>query len=635
MPESPEKAAILRDIGFIYSRTSIDESLKYFWKAYSLGDKIDDKITMVSVCSQLTILYNNLGNTDSTDYYLAETKRRAEVANKNKGWSSYYQSATLVHKKRKNYDEAIKTAKKNVEYNLNENPSNLAGSYLNLANIYVETKQYKNSIPNYFKALNLFESIQEQRGIAYTYNSLSNVYDKLGQYKEALKYAKLSLEIKKKQNDEKGIATSYQVIGSNYLGIKEFDNALVYTDKAIVISKKLNNTSLELDGFWQKARIYKEMKDTVNAAKNYDIALNLAKKLKLEPTITELNREKSLLQIPKLSDEQLALEQLKTAREKNDSAALLDNLDFLATYYYKKADYKKAFDYNQEYQTIRYINSGPEVLKQLKETESQLELQKKESSIQLLEKNREINERKLQNQKIAIYSAAGILVLTLIIALLLFSRNKIIQEKKRIIELEDVRKNIARDLHDDLGSTLSSIQIISNLAQQETGENPKVQQAVTYINELSNKVSTGMREIVWSVNPEHDRLKSIVEHMRKIASETLAVNDIHFTLKDKLIKPKKEISPVIRKELLMIYREALNNALKYSQTKNVDIRIIQTKKNFQLIIKDYGKGFSADKISRGNGLNNMEARAKNLNGKININSKENEGTTIDLKFPLP
>lgn len=636
IPDSPEKVSALFNIGFNYSRVSTEKALTYYWKAISLGEKINDEKNTTVSYTQISILYNNLGNTDSTDFYMNKAYSGASKLNDNKVWGSYYQTAVLVYKKRKDYKKAINAGKKGIEYNLKTGKKeNIAGAYLNLGNTYFEDNQLKNSITQYQHALRYFEEIKNQRGMAYTYNSLGIVYQKLGQHREALKNISLSLEIKKAINDNKGVASSYQSMSVAYISLKEYEKAIEYSDKSNKIYKELKIPDFIMMNYQNKAVAYSEMKDTLKAIENYTLALEIANDLNDKESVSDIKRKLSLLNKPEKNDGDIAISILEKAKEEKDSAEVLNQLNFLSDYYYTNKNFKKAFDYQKEYNQIKELVYGPELVKQLKELESVVELQKKENSIQLLEKDKQIGEKRIQLQKIGLYSAGGIIILIFTIGLLLINRNKIVQEQKRLIELEKMRKNISRDLHDDIGSTLSSIQIMSNLAEQQSTDNPKLNEAIVYIKELSAKVADGVREIVWSVNPEHDKLNSIVEHMRKMATEMLNVKNIKLNFKENLKKPGIEISPNVRKELFMIFKESLNNSIKYSDTKNIDIYIGQSPRNIFLEIKDYGKGFEISEINRGNGLNNIEKRAETLNGEVKMISVINKGTEIKLKFPIP
>ena len=233
------------------------------------------------------------------------------------------------------------------------------------------------------------------------------------------------------------------------------------------------------------------------------------------------------------------------------------------------------------------------------------------------------------------YFVLVILLLVAAMAAIILVRLRRIQEKKRNMALEAMRNNIAGDLHDDIGSTLSSIQIMSSLALNQSKEDSALRQQLTLITDLADKVSGGIREIVWSVNPAHDKIQAVILQLRKLAADILGTKDIAVKFTEDLSQPKKELNPHKRKELIMIFKESLNNARKYSGTDRVDINIKQKPHELTVLIKDYGCGFDLEKVERGNGLNNLERRAEDMGAKLEIYSKPDKGTSISLKIPLP
>ncbi len=639
LPEGAEKIKILVFIGFNYSRISKEKAKRYYKKAISLGEKIDENVYTSSSYSQIANFYNNLGEIDSADYFLEKARIKAEKANQNVSWASYYQNQTLINKKRKNYKEAIESGKKSLQYNLIEGKkANIAGSYLNLGNCYMELKDFESSADYYYKALKIFEEINHENGKSFCYTNLGNIYKELKQHEESIKYAEISLKLKQKANDELGIGTTYLLISENYSMLKNYKAAIEYADKSINIYKKLDIAFGLVNNYQLKARIYTNMRDTIQAIKYFDLALEKAKKVENSKLINQIQLEKMALTPEKKISQNTTLDienNLEASKEGNDINSQLSNLDYLIQFYYKNKNYKKAFDYQTEYFQLQNTIYGPDILKKIKERENRFELEKKETEIQLLEKDKELRENQLQKQKLGIYAAAATVVFILLFAYLLFNQNKIIQKKKRQLELETMRHNIAGDLHDDIGSTLSSIQIISSLALNKCSDNQPLQQSIQQINELSDKVATGIREIIWSVNPAYDKLGAVIQQMRKLAVDVLSTNEIAFKLFEDIKDPEKEFTPQQRKDLLMIFKEALNNSRKYSGTERVDIHIRQKAQMLCVQIKDYGCGFNTDDIKRGNGLCNMERRAMDINAKFNLHTKPGKGTFISIEMPLP
>src|SRR5690606_35440928 len=152
------------------------------------------------------------------------------------------------------------------------------------------------------------------------------------------------------------------------------------------------------------------------------------------------------------------------------SLQISNSLKELTLQYYSEQNYKEAFVYQQKYYEMQKSMFGPSVLGRMKQLENKYDLSQRENTIALLKKEKEINEIKMERQRTVIFSAIGIIVLILLIAYLLFNRHRILQESRRIVELEKVRTEIARDLHDDVGSTISSIQIMSEILKKESNQ---------------------------------------------------------------------------------------------------------------------------------------------------------------------
>jgi signal transduction histidine kinase len=218
------------------------------------------------------------------------------------------------------------------------------------------------------------------------------------------------------------------------------------------------------------------------------------------------------------------------------------------------------------------------------------------------------------------------------------NQNKLItqlEENQKLKEkMEKTRNEIAQDLHDDIGSTLSSILLYSNAAK--TKVHFKISEATEIFNKISKISETMMDEmsdIIWAINPMQDSMDKIIKRMNYFASPITNAQNINldFTY-DENIK-NAVLSLEKRKNLFLIFKEGITNALKYSKATNIFVHLYKTNSSLHMTIKDNGVGFSADK-NQGNGLNNMKVRANDINGQLKIDSRENEGTSIHLIMPL-
>ncbi len=639
LSDSSEKVKTLQLIGFHYRKSSPEKASYYYHQAILLGNRLQERNYTTSTYSQMALLQNHFGNIDSTDYYLAKTKGMVEKYPDDTKPSSYYQAAGLIYKNRGELEKAIEMTKKHIEYleYSEEDKITIAGAYHNLSVIFWLQKNLSTAIDTEFKALALFSEGGSEEGVAYCHTSLGNIYHDLGQDKTAIKYHTLSLDYKKKQGDKRGMSISYLNISTAYLGLKDYDKAMEYVHKALKLNKELNIKGEEVRNIWQTGIIYREKKDTTAALAAFDQAINLAKKYDNPNLALEVQKSKDEFLPHPLKKNTLSdlLENLKTSEENQDSLQISNTLKELTSWYYGQRDYKQAFTYQQKHYEIEKAMYGPEVLNRMKQLENKYEVSQRENTIELLKKEKEINVSKLERQRIALFGSIGIVLLILIVAYLLFNRNRILQENRRIIELEKVRNNIARDVHDDVGSTISSIQLISEILKKRSDQNLRTQQAAGHISELSGKVAAGLQEIIWATNPLNDKIEAILLEMHKYTAEIQQNQECSFSFKEKIQNPDLIISSNIRKNLMMIFKESLNNACKYSGSSKMEISISQNRKGLKLKIRDFGRGFEADTITKGNGMKNMKERATEIGAKLTIDSEKNQGTIIKLNIPLP
>jgi ligand-binding sensor domain-containing protein/two-component sensor histidine kinase len=205
------------------------------------------------------------------------------------------------------------------------------------------------------------------------------------------------------------------------------------------------------------------------------------------------------------------------------------------------------------------------------------------------------------------------------------------QRIKSIIAEQALRNKIARDLHDDIGSTLSGIKLFSTMALQKLEkEKSEAAPIVERIGERSEKMIDAMSDIVWSIQPRHDELEDMLVRMKHYAAEMLEPKNIlfHFMVNENDLKGK--ISSSCRKEIYLVFKEAINNIVKHAGCTEVRVELKLSGKRFYMTIADDGKGFEVEKKNGGNGLFNLQERATRIKGTISICSEKDRGTVLEL-----
>jgi signal transduction histidine kinase len=206
---------------------------------------------------------------------------------------------------------------------------------------------------------------------------------------------------------------------------------------------------------------------------------------------------------------------------------------------------------------------------------------------------------------------------------------------KRLMAVEKLRTRVARDLHDDMGSTLSTINILSAMAKSKMNNDVvKTTEYLAKITDNSQRMMDAMDDIVWSIKPSNDSMQKIVARMREFATNVLEPKDIvlDFTIDEQVYDIKLNMEA--RRDFFLVFKEAVNNAAKYSKAGTLTLNISVHNKVLKLSVKDDGVGFDAARADSGNGLGNMQKRADAINGKVEIKSKAGQGTEVVVKVPL-
>ncbi len=218
------------------------------------------------------------------------------------------------------------------------------------------------------------------------------------------------------------------------------------------------------------------------------------------------------------------------------------------------------------------------------------------------------------------------------IALLLFIiyRYRISQ----LIRMQKVRNRIASDLHDDIGSTLTNISILSELSRKNAEVKPSGQLFLDRISEEVNNSSQALDDIVWSINSSNDNIEQTVARMRRYAAELFEAADIRYTFSFDEKFAGKRLGMEQRRDIFLLYKETLNNIYRHAGASEVTISIALENKLLEMVIRDNGKGFDPNGTTHRNGLKNLQSRSGKWKGKALIESAAGHGTTVRFSIPL-
>ncbi len=230
----------------------------------------------------------------------------------------------------------------------------------------------------------------------------------------------------------------------------------------------------------------------------------------------------------------------------------------------------------------------------------------------------------------SLWGCSMVIGLTFLIPVFLIERRRLITKD----QLDQMRKRISADLHDDIGSNLGCISLIARTARKDLLRLNGPQETATDLAEMetiARESSLAMRDIVWLLERKQDSVGDLVQRMRETAGRLL--REIPFTLDGESLKPSTKLSLNAKRHLFLFYKESIHNILKHSQANHVSIRVWDERDHLALEIIDNGVGIPIDTSARPATLSKLEERTNLLGGRLKITSSPDTGTRIHLLVP--
>lgn len=506
-----------------------------------------------------------------------------------------------------------------------------AGIVNNIANIYLNENRLEEALSSFIKSANLYDSLNNKGGLSRALSNIGNIEYRLNHLEKAIDYTNRSKILALTSGHIAGVGYAHKLLGWIHRKQGTLEKALLHYDSAIDIYNSLNAKRDVAEISLSMGNAYYDLQDFNKAIDYYQQTLRSSRKSDYKPFVPYAYSG--------LASCYYSLDGFDKGLQYADSLALtakkinpylqLDALDLKSMLYEKKNNYKQALFYSRAFQMLKDSLTALENTKAVEEIEAKFQNDLKQNEIDQLKITHSLRESRLQTIQLAVVFA---ILFILAIAILVINRYRVVNRAKRQLEIERMRNTIAQDLHDDIGSALSSINIVSQLALNKTEEETNRENFLR-IREQSSRIMESMSDIVWSINPGNDSLDKVVMKMREFAAEILESRNIQLQFKSNEL-PFFVLNSEQRKNIFLIFKEAINNAAKYSEGKNVVVALSVLDQRLLLEIKDDGKGFDIEKIKQGNGISNMKARALSLNGKIEIDSKIGNGCAIALSMSL-
>lgn len=610
---------------------------------------------LLSAQNNSALLKKAFTSKDSSDYFF----KKAKKAIKNPvDEAEYYFCKNAYCSDFGKQDSAIYYGKiAIVKFKKLKDDNKLLYVYNNLSTVYKAQGQNDKANEMILTALQLAEKIKNDYWIANLYNILSVNYHDFEEYKKGIFYAKkgYNTALQSKKKDVYVIGYSLTAIAINYDDWNKPDSALFYHRK---IFDYIKGKDTLLFG-----HAYNNIGNTLLKQKKYKQAekwITIANKIAdindkgIRNSVYFYERTTNYNNLATIAYNLGKFDEAKKYFEISfESAKKSQSVEKLRDYYYhqylsnkKQNKIADALTFQEEYLRLRDSVFKKDRAKLFGDLEAKYQNEKKEKALliskaKVAEKEVQIKNKNTQFQVLALISLA-----LLVIAYLIYRQQKL-KNKQQVQEfqlksaiaaiesqnqLQEQRLTISRDLHDNIGAQLTFvISSVDNLKYGNQITDKKINNQLTKISDFTRSTIIELRDTIWAMNTNEftfDDLRSrIFNFIEKAKSAT---EDIHFKFHVDDSLNEEKFSSIIGINLYRTMQEAVNNAVKYSEATEISVNVTSQREQIKIEIKDNGKGFDSDTIEYGNGLYNMKKRIEEVGGTIEIKSKLNNGTTIQI-----
>ncbi len=499
-----------------------------------------------------------------------------------------------------------------------------------LAQYYYYKKEYKVAHAFCMESQNLAEIKKDTTGIINNLYAFESIYSDLRLYDRQLEVVDKALKLSHFIRDTPTLYTIYRTASRGFLINHLYDSCLYYARLNIPFAENQHRMPL---GLTHIARAYLET-NQMDSAKYYYAKILMQRALKKINTGAEEYLDFGKIEY-KLGNLELALKYYNRVLEDEAELDLSTKGELyksLSDYYIHANQYDKAINYLNKSISIsdsiaKYQPGVAFILDESKKFRSQIALLNKNTELQVALASQQKQQRNL------VFVGSGIIFFLLGIGFYRFQKNKNLLSRQALLHQ---RLQISRDLHDEVGSTLSGIAMYSHLAKEQINEDhlTEVKRSLDIMQESSGEMVDKLSDIVWLLNPEHDTLQKLLEKLGDYARLMANIKNIKIKMVIPNLLKDDHLSVETRRNIYLICKESINNAIKYSQATSIEIRVESENNKLRFSVDDNGIGFDLHERKSGNGLKNIRHRADEIGAELDIVSGHGQGTRIELNYNL-
>jgi signal transduction histidine kinase len=589
--EDTGKVILSRMIAGTLRQTRPEEGIRYGTYGAMLSRQLNFDKGTAGCYLNVSACYTALGNLNASLAHIDTAIHYSLKAGDENRLALVYLNRADCYMQLQHFDQSLKDCDTSLMYAERVNSDDRRARVLQtFGSIYFFQELYEQSEQYYHKANDLYKKINNRQMSAIVLNNLALVHKHTNRYDAASENIRQSIAIAYELADLNNLGMYYGTLSDIHFRRQSYPDALRFADSAMHYGRLMKN-DITIGSAWEYlGQIY-------------------ARQGKSRAAISALNNGYSIFH--RLGD----IDRVGTTA------------GVLAETYAAAGDFKRAFDFLAVSHAANDTLAKRRYQKDIAAMQTRFRVGEKDKEIQLLDKNRQLQVQQLGQQRTLLFAAIAVALLAVAAAALLISRNRLRQQMKEL----RLRNEIAADLHDEVGSSLSSIHMLSEMvAADAKGEKAVV---IDKMRSYAKETMEKMGDIVWMIKPAEEEDTALKDRMQAFLRDVCDSRRIAGTLHTEELDRLK-LSTEQRKAVYLVFKEAVNNAAKYALASRISVKVVAGDRRLQLIVEDDGIGFDETAVSRGNGLENMANRARELGGAVTVTSASGQGTRIGFSIPV-
>jgi signal transduction histidine kinase len=572
---------------------------------------------------------------DSARSLAHEAIRLSERMNYLQGLGDGYIRLGILEKDNGNYPQAIAYYRKSLQYRLQIGDRDLvARVYNNIGATYSKQSMYDSAAYYLIRALREAESLNLKPAQAMYSMNLGIAYQKNHDHDMALQYIRQARRVYESEADSSGMVKCMINEASVHYNMKNYRAALPLYRNAIHLAGILGNTHEKYLAMGDLALTYMDLSQYDSSLFYLRQALRYHMESENEPAVAvDMSNMGMLFFNMDMPDSAVMYLQrsLAQAESLRDFHLAAKNAGELSEIWQLRRMYEKALDYHRLFKQYNDSVFSEAKTEAIADMQTRYETEKKEAEIKLLNKDKEIQQARLNRKTLVQWFMMAAIAVAAVISGLFFNRYKL----KRTIQAQEAllneRRRISSELHDDLGAQLSTARMFLNKLRESKGTNDSHAIIENSLNLIDGSIND-LRRIMDDLQASTLQEKGLIAAIEELVNKINQLQEISFVLSHHGLESRLEQKT--EHQLFRIAQELVNNTLKYANAKKVTIDFTVRDDSVVLVYEDNGKGFDVKNAKRGYGLSNIESRARSLGGSADFDSRPGAGSLTTIELPL-